>query len=214
MFAQRRLPQPMLGKTDRAPPFSVVAKPLGRVVAQVRRTDRASFAQEPRRNLWRASFRAFKLAPRSRRDKGMSATGLERAAAIFARFPTPPCATTLGWQLLDADPEEGIVRIGFEGRDEFCNPAGFVQGGFLAAMLDDVMGPAVLVRSDGAFFTPTIGLNVTFLAPARPGRLTGEGRIVHLGKTIAFLEGSLFDRDAALVARATASARLMPTNRL
>jgi uncharacterized protein (TIGR00369 family) len=144
----------------------------------------------------------------------MARDGLERATTIFARFPTPPCATTLGWKLLDADPEAGTVRIGFEGRREFCNPAGFVQGGFLAAMLDDTMGPAVLVKTDGAFFTPTIDLNVSFLAPARPGRLIGEGRIVQLGKTIVFLEGSLFDAQGQLVARSTASARLVPTGKL
>jgi uncharacterized protein (TIGR00369 family) len=139
---------------------------------------------------------------------------LERAAAVFARFPTPPCATTLGWRLLAADREAGTIRIGFEGKSDFCNPAGCVQGGFLAAMLDDTMGPAVLVKSDGAFFTPTIDLNVSFLAPARPGAFVGEGRIVQMGKTIVFLEGSLFDQDGHLVARATASARLVPTGKL
>jgi uncharacterized protein (TIGR00369 family) len=140
--------------------------------------------------------------------------GLERAAAIFARFPTPPCATTLGWKLLDADPDAGTIRIGFEGRREFCNPAGFVQGGFLAAMLDDTMGPAVLVRTGGACFTPTIDLNVSFLAPARPGRLVGEGKVLQLGTTIAFLEGSLFDPEGKLLARSTASAGLVATGKL
>jgi len=144
----------------------------------------------------------------------MAQTGLERAAAIFARFPTPPCATTLGWRLLAADPDAGTVRIGFEASQAFCNPAGFVQGGFLAAMLDDTMGPAVLVRSGGALFAPTIDLTVSFLSPARPGVLVGEGRILQLGQTIAFLEGSLFDQAGQLLARATASARLVATDRL
>ena len=139
---------------------------------------------------------------------------LERAAAIFARFPTPPCAATLGWRLIGADSEAGTVRIGFDGKRDFCNPAGFSQGGFLAAMLDDAMGPAVLVKSDGGYFTPTIDLNVSFLAPARPGAFIGEGRIVQMGKTIVFLEGSLFDQEGQLVARATASARLVPTGKL
>lgn len=144
----------------------------------------------------------------------MATDGFERAVAMFARFPTPPCAITLGWELLGADPEAGTIRVGFEGRLEFCNPAGHVQGGFLAAMLDDTMGPAVLVKTDGAYFTPTIDLNVSFLAPARPGRLIGEGKILQLGKTIAFLEGSLFDHEERLVARATASARLVPAGKL
>jgi uncharacterized protein (TIGR00369 family) len=143
----------------------------------------------------------------------MTTEGLARAVEIFRGFPTPPCAATLGWRLIDADPEEGRIRIGFDGRAEFVNPAGFVQGGFLAAMLDDTMGPAVLVQSGGALFTPTINLNVDFIAPARPGPLTGEGRVVHRGKSIAFLEGSLFDAEGALVARATASARLVAVDK-
>jgi len=144
----------------------------------------------------------------------MSEDNLQRARAMFARFPTPPCAVTLGWRLLGADPEAGTVRIGFQGGSAFCNPAGFVQGGFLAAMLDDTMGPAVLVTSEGAIFAPTIDLHVSFLAPARPGAFTGEGKVVQLGKTIAFMEGALFDAEGRLVARATASARVVPTTRL
>jgi uncharacterized protein (TIGR00369 family) len=97
---------------------------------------------------------------------------------------------------------------------DFCNPAGFIQGGFLAAMLDDTMGPAILVKSDGTVFTPTIDLHVSFLAPARPGNFVGEGKVVQLGKTIAFVEGALFDDHGILVAKATASARVVPTSRL
>lgn len=144
----------------------------------------------------------------------MSESGLEAAAAIFARFATPPCAVTLGWHLIDAEPDAGLVRIGFVGRREFCNPAGYVQGGFLAAMLDDTMGPSVLVKSNGELFSPTIDLHVSFLAPAKPGAFVGEGRVVQLGTTVAFVEGSLFDAEGQMVARATASVRVVPTARL
>src|ERR1700733_6650372 len=109
----------------------------------------------------------------------------------FDRFPEPPCAGLLGWTLLEHDAGKGWVRIGFEGRPEFLNPAGFVQGGMLAAMLDDTMGPAVLLMTEGRFYTVTIGMTVSFLAPARQGRLVGEGQVVQLGKTIAFVDGSL-----------------------
>jgi hypothetical protein len=33
---------------------------------------------------------------------------------------TPPCSRLLGWHILDARPEEGWIRIGFEGKAEFC----------------------------------------------------------------------------------------------
>ena len=132
-------------------------------------------------------------------------------ATVLDRFPTPECARTLGLEILEADPPAGRVKIAFEGRREFCNPRGFVQGGFLAAMLDDCMGPAVLIHTDGAAFPTTINLNVSFLAPACPGRLIGEGRIVQLGKTICFAEADLTDAAGVIVARASASLRIVPT---
>ncbi len=132
----------------------------------------------------------------------------------FDAFPTPPCGRTLGWKLVAQDAERGWVRIEFEARPEFANPAGYIQGGFLAAMLDDSMGPAALVKSNGKLFTASIDMNVSFLAPARPGKLFAEGRVVQLGKSIGYLEAELFDADGKLLARATSSARLVPTEAL
>jgi uncharacterized protein (TIGR00369 family) len=135
-------------------------------------------------------------------------------ATVFDRFPKPPCATLLGWTLLDHDAARGWVRLAFEGRPEFVNPAGFIQGGILAAMLDDTMGPAVLLMTEGRFYTVTIGLTVSFLAPAKLGRLIGEGQVVQLGKSIGFVEASLADSNGTLVARASSQARLIPVERL
>jgi len=135
-------------------------------------------------------------------------------ADVFDRFARPPCAETLGWTLLSADPTTGAIEVAFDAKPAFCNPGGNVQGGFLAAMLDDTLGPTVLVKTDGAVYCATIDLSVRFLAPARPGRLVGSGRLVQLGKTIAFLEGELRDGTGRVVAAATASARVVPTTGL
>jgi uncharacterized protein (TIGR00369 family) len=123
----------------------------------------------------------------------------------------PPSSKLLGWHLLDARPAEGWVRIGFDGKREFCNPAGFVQGGILSAMLDDTMGPAVFVMTDGRLYTATVTMTVNFLKPAKPGPITGEATVTQLGKTIAFVEGKLMAEDGAVLATATASARLVET---
>jgi acyl-coenzyme A thioesterase PaaI-like protein len=42
-----------------------------------------------------------------------------------------------------------------------------------------------------------------------PGRLTGVGRVIRWGKTIAFTEGDLTDSEGRVVAKATGTA--MPT---
>src|SRR5258705_6055940 len=91
----------------------------------------------------------------------MIATALDHLVA-------PPSSRLLGWHLIDARPGDGWVRIGFDGKKYFCNPAGFVQGGILSAMLDDTMGPAVFVMTEGRLYTATITMTVNFLAPARP----------------------------------------------
>jgi uncharacterized protein (TIGR00369 family) len=127
------------------------------------------------------------------------------------RLTAPPSSKLLGWHLLDARPGEGWIRIGFDGKAEFCNPAGFIQGGILSAMLDDTMGPAVFVMTDGKLYTATITMTVNFLAPAKVGPIVGEAKVTQLGKTIAFVEASLMTQDGTLLATATTSARLVET---
>src|SRR3954454_8442351 len=124
---------------------------------------------------------------------------------------TPPCSRLLGWHILDARPEEGWIRIAFDGKAEFCNPAGFIQGGILSAMLDDTMGPAVFVKTDGRLYTATITMTVNFLAPAKVGPIVGEGKVVQIGRSVAFIEATLLDAQGAVLATSTATARLVET---
>jgi uncharacterized protein (TIGR00369 family) len=132
-------------------------------------------------------------------------------ATALDRLAIPPSSKLLGWHLMDARPKDGWVRIGFEGKQEFCNPAGFVQGGILSAMLDDTMGPAVFVMTEGKLYTATISMTVNFLAPARPGPIIGEADVTQLGRTIAFVQGRLTAEDGTVLATATTSARLVET---
>jgi uncharacterized protein (TIGR00369 family) len=101
----------------------------------------------------------------------MSAGGCRRVLEI------PPAAALLGWKALELEP--GHVRVRYTARREFGNPQGAIQGGFLAAMLDDAMGPALFTLLGANQFAPTIEINVSFLRPARPGPIIAEGRVVH-----------------------------------
>ena len=131
------------------------------------------------------------------------------ADSIFKRMPAPPAAETLGWELIREDPEAGTVEIAFHPGQAFLNPHGTVQGGFVAAMLDDTMGPALVSKTDGACMPATIDMNVSFVRAVKPGRVIGKGRLVSQGKTIAFFEAELFDEEGNLLARATSSARIV-----
>lgn len=135
-------------------------------------------------------------------------------ATALDTLPRPPCAKLLGWNVVDARPAEGWIRIAFDPKPEFLNPAGFIQGGFVAAMLDDTMGPAVFAHTNGLLYTATIDMSVSFLSPARLGRLYGEGQVIQLGKTVGFVEARLTDAEGTWLARASASVRLVPFEKL
>ncbi|MEH2509812.1 uncharacterized protein (TIGR00369 family) [Nitrobacteraceae bacterium AZCC 1564] len=119
--------------------------------------------------------------------------------------PGPPCAKTLGLKILEVDGKRGTIVVQFDAKPEFLNPAGYVQGGFLAAMLDDTMGPALVATLDAGEFSPTLNLNVQFHRPARQGLLKGTGRVVTRGKELCQLSGEL-SQDDKIVATATATA--------
>jgi uncharacterized protein (TIGR00369 family) len=124
---------------------------------------------------------------------------------VEGKLPPPPCAVTLGTAFTVIDGERGTIEVKFEGKPEFLNPAGHVQGGFLAAMLDDTMGPALIATLDAGQFAPTVNLNVQFHRPAKAGPLKGVGRVVLRGREICQLSAELFQNDK-IVATATATA--------
>jgi uncharacterized protein (TIGR00369 family) len=126
-------------------------------------------------------------------------------------FTMPPSARLLGWHLLDARPQDGWIRVGFDGKQDFCNPAGFIQGGILSAMLDETMGPAVFVMTEGRLYTATITMTVNFLSPAKPGPIVSEATVTQLGKTIAFAEGRLTTVGGIVLATASTSLRVVET---
>jgi uncharacterized protein (TIGR00369 family) len=128
--------------------------------------------------------------------------------ALEGRAPPPPAAVLLGFRLLDIDPQAGTIEVSFRATEQFLNPAGTVQGGFLAAMLDDTLGPALAATLGHGEWAPTTDLHVQFLAPARPGQITGRGRVVRRGAQMAFLAGELVDQDGTLLATAVATANI------
>jgi uncharacterized protein (TIGR00369 family) len=129
---------------------------------------------------------------------------------VDGRAPVPRAAAALGFEFINADVERGTIEVAFKATDDFTNPMGNVLGAFLAAMLYDTVGPALLATLSADQFQSTLDLNVRFLRPARPGRIVGKGSVVHRDADIAYLEGSLSDSNDATIAVATATAKVIP----
>jgi uncharacterized protein (TIGR00369 family) len=115
-------------------------------------------------------------------------------------YPAPPFSEISGvWPL-------SIVAgyVVFEGMPSarFCNPLGIVHGGWIALLLDTVMGCAVHSALPAGKGFATIDMTTNFVRPVseRTGMLRAEGRLLHLGKRIGSAEGKLFDGRDRLVA--------------
>jgi uncharacterized protein (TIGR00369 family) len=129
------------------------------------------------------------------------------------RAPLPPAAALLGWELVSIDPDAGAIEVAYRADERFLNPVGVIQGGLLSAMLDEAMGPALVASLDPGLFSLTTDLHVQFLRPARPGRLTGRGRVTGRTRSMGFLAGELLDESGQVVAAATATVQIRAIER-
>ena len=148
------------------------------------------------------------------RGEFASGDGYERFMELVGNHvPRPPAyASLLGARPLHAEP--GRVSFEFQMTEQFLNPSGTVQGGFVTAMLDEAMGPAAISAIGPGFSVPTLELKVSFLRPVRPGRVVAEARVVHRGKSVVFTEATLTDDEGSLLATATGTARIVPWEKI
>jgi uncharacterized protein (TIGR00369 family) len=126
----------------------------------------------------------------------------------FLRTKNQPTGSqTLGFRMLSVSQEKMQVEVAFEGKAELhANPMKQVQGGYLCAMLDEVMSVACMVASKMTAVAPTAEMKTSFFRPAMPGPIKGVGRVLRWGRTIAFTEGELYDGEGRLLAKATGTA--------
>ena len=118
----------------------------------------------------------------------------------------PNCDLTLGMTCVDKSvPGRTVWRARVD--DRFLNPAGVVQGGFLAAMLDSAMGAsAITVAGDRSVTVANTEMKVSFLRPVKSGELLScVATVLKPGKVISFLEAKIFDAEERLVATASST---------
>ncbi|MGC2168763.1 MAG: PaaI family thioesterase [Acidimicrobiales bacterium] len=118
----------------------------------------------------------------------------------------PNCDLTLGLVCLDkSEPGRTVWRAKIDER--FLNPAGVVQGGFLAAMLDSAMGAsAVSLTGERRVSVANTEMKVSFLRSARAGDvLTCIATVIKPGRVISFLEATIENAAGDLVATASST---------
>jgi acyl-coenzyme A thioesterase 13 len=101
---------------------------------------------------------------------------------------------------------EGYVRVSIALEAHHMNPHGVMHGGVVTTLMDEVLGGAIAsLRGMEVMRTAphaTVEMNASFLAAARPGdSVVVEGRVLRLGKSIAFGEAEAHRDDGELIAK-------------
>ena len=94
---------------------------------------------------------------------------------------TAPCIKTLGGSVIRFQSEPPEIEMEFEAGSEFTHSDGqVVQGGFVTGMLDAPMAHLMMGLFDQRILPMTLDINVSFLSPSKPGKLTCIAEVIHL----------------------------------
>lgn len=131
-------------------------------------------------------------------------SGLAFLRAIGAgELPRPPMLELMG--IVPVEVEEGRVVFAVEPAEYHYNPIGVVHGGLACTLADSAMGCAVhsVLEAGVAYTTVELKINLVRPITRETGRISCEGRLIHLGGRIATAEASVVDAAGKLYAHAT-----------
>ncbi len=121
----------------------------------------------------------------------------------------PNCDLTLGMVCVERS-EPGRTRWQMRADERFSNPAGILQGGFLAAFCDSAMGASAVTfataRPGRKVFVANAEMKTSFLRPVKPGFLLScEAVVVAGGERLCFCEADVRDEVGSLLVRASST---------
>jgi uncharacterized protein (TIGR00369 family) len=134
---------------------------------------------------------------------------------LDAGFPRPPTGEhiymdekggfreLLGAELAESEEGRAVVRMRAEGRH--LNPGGTVHGGAISTLVDISMAEALNTAVTEDEERPvTVGMTVTYMAPAKPGVVASRAWVRKGGKRVTVVEAEVVQEgDEEVVALAT-----------
>ncbi len=142
--------------------------------------------------------------PASGVDAARKMSGLEYLRAMSRReLPGVPMASLMGFGF--AQIEEGRVVFECVPGEQHYNPIGSVHGGLACTLFDSAMGCAVHTALPAGVGYTTVELKVNFLRPITTGtgKLSCEGKTIHVGGRVATAEAHITDEAGKLYGHAT-----------
>jgi uncharacterized protein (TIGR00369 family) len=131
-----------------------------------------------------------------------------RASNAGLKIP-PPCFVEMKGEFTAFDEGERLLVARFPVEVRYENPLGFMQGGFLAAAIDNTIGPLSYLVAPPSV---TLQFSTQYLRPVGPDtdHVVVHGRVDEMTKRYLFMSARVFDPQARVLAIAQASAQILP----
>ncbi|HZR35264.1 MAG TPA: PaaI family thioesterase [Nevskia sp.] len=143
----------------------------------------------------------------------MSATGISglEQLRILLGADLRPMGIAQALQIDLVEVEEGRAVFAGTPGAHVCRPQGLVHAGYAATLLESAIGCAVHSLLGAGQGCTTLELKIAYhraLTPAT-GRVRAEGKVVSMGKRVAFAEGRILDAGGTLYASASSTLLLL-----
>lgn len=140
---------------------------------------------------------------------GPGLSGLDQLRALMASGKRSGIGNSLDFDLVEVDTGRAVFT-GVPGPHAY-NPMGIVHGGYFATLLDSACGCAVHASLTAEQAYTTLELKVAFhkAMTVQTGRVRAEGRVITIGRRVAFAEAHLTDANGKLYASATSTLLVM-----
>jgi uncharacterized protein (TIGR00369 family) len=138
-------------------------------------------------------------------------TGLELLQRIISgEAPGVPIGETLGFRITEV--EKGRIALLGSPDKRSYNLIGSVHGGWAAAILDTALALSTLSCLDADQGFTTVDIRINYLRPltVATGEVRAEGKVLQVGRRLAYSEAKLTDAAGKLLCHGTGSCLIVP----
>lgn len=102
--------------------------------------------------------------------------------------------------------DEGDLEMEFVIREEMLNPMGHIHGGAIAAIIDEILGLQLFIKSEEESAHVSMTLNIDFLKAAQMDEtITAIPQVTRIGRKTANVTCLLKNADGAKIAQASSN---------
>ena len=118
--------------------------------------------------------------------------------------------------VVEVGAENGRARCWLDLDERHLNRHNVLHCGIATMLLDSASGATGSMTVDPSGLAPflSVALNVQFIAPGRPGRVTATGKITGGGRSLKCISAELYHEDGTLVAISTGVFKRVPQEKL